>query len=311
MVQSVSILIPTHNRAAVLRQTLDSLTTLRVPSSVDVDLLVVANACNDSTVEICQAFFPKFSLPGRCVEELQPGLSVARNRAIAETTGEICAFIDDDVYVSPQWLEAMIEVYERYPADIVGGKVELWWQAVERPDWLDPDLEGFLSRLDHGDEVVEIFAPKNIVGANFSLKREIFAATGPFRADLGRIGTDLLSTEETEFCDRAVKKGARIFYAPKMVLKHWVAPQRVSVEYLMGVARGFTRGRLRAKPRFGPKQFTRSFFGNIYQVVRYEITRWYAKLRSDRMLEVASLVRRAGAEAGIATSVRRVLLFWK
>jgi glycosyltransferase involved in cell wall biosynthesis len=311
MIRSVSILIPTHNRAEILEQTLDSLIALRLPSSIDVDLLVVANACKDSTVDVCHASFPRLPLPARCVEEPQPGLSIARNRAVAETTGEICAFVDDDVCVSPQWLEAMIATYNHYPADIVGGKVELWWAVVQRPDWLDPDLEGFLSRLDHGTEVVEIFAPKNIVGANFSFKRQVYEVTGPFRADLGRIGMDLLSTEETEFCDRAVKQGARIFYSPEMQLKHWVAPQRVTVEYLMGVSRGFTRGRLRAKPYFGPKQFIRSFFGNIYRVVRYEITRWYAKLRSDRMLEVASLVRRAGAEAGIATSVRRVLSYWK
>jgi glycosyltransferase involved in cell wall biosynthesis len=311
MIRSVSILVPTHNRADVLRQTLASFSTLRVPESLQVDLLVVANACTDSTVDVCRACLPGLPIPARYVEEPQPGLSVARNRAIAQTTGEICAFVDDDVCISPQWLEAMVAVYNHYPADIVGGKVELWWAAVERPDWLDPDLESLLSRLDHGSEVVEIFAPKNIVGANFSLKRAVFVPTGPFRTDLGRIGTDLLSTEETEFCDRAVKHGARIFYAPEMVLKHWVAPQRVTVEYLVGVSRGFTKGRLTAKPFFGPKQFTRSFFGNIYRVVRYEITRWYAKLRSDRMLEVASLVRRAGAEAGIATSLRRVLLFWK
>jgi glycosyltransferase involved in cell wall biosynthesis len=311
MIRSVSILIPTHNRAEILKRTIESLTELRIPTSLDVDVLVIANACHDSTVDVCRDSLPGLPLRSRYVEESQPGLSVARNRAIAESTGEICAFLDDDVCVSPQWLEAMVDVYNRYPADIVGGKVDLWWAAVTRPEWLDPDLEGFLSRLDHGDEVIELFAPKSIVGANFSLRRKILAATGPFRADLGRVGTNLMSTEDTEFCDRAIEQGARMFYAPSMHLKHWVAPQRVTVEYLMGVSRGFTKGRLQAKPHFGPKQFLRSFFGNIYRVARYETTRWYARLRSDRMLEVASLVRRAGAEAGIATAVRRVLPFRK
>lgn len=311
MVRSVSILVPTHNRADLLRQTLASFRSVRIPAGVDVDLIVVANACRDATVGVALDAFPALPMPARCVAEPQPGLSVARNRAVAETAGDICAFVDDDVCVDAAWLEAMVDVYRQKPAGVVGGRVDLWWEAVERPDWLDPDLESLLSRLDHGAQIIELTPPKSIVGANFSFRREVFTTIGPFRTDLGRIGTDLLSTEESEFCDRALKHGFRIFYAPEMRLQHWVAPQRVTTEYLMGVARGFTIGRLRAKPTFGPRQFVRSFFGNIYRVARYEAARRYARLRGNRRLEVSSLVRREGAKAGIQVALRRTLPFWR
>jgi glycosyltransferase involved in cell wall biosynthesis len=306
MFRSVSILIPTHNRADLLRQTLSSLSALHYPPSLEVDILVVANACTDSTVDVCRHEFARLPIESRCVDEPQPGLSVARNRAVVESTGEICAFLDDDVLVSPDWLAAMVEVYNTHPADLVGGKIELWWSAVERPPWMTLQLEGYLSRLDHGDQVTELLAPKGIVGANFSFRRAIFAATGPFRADLGRVGSELLSGEETDFCDRARQQGARVFFAPKMQLKHWVAPQRAQVAYLTRVARGWTTSRIRSKKHFGPKQFLRSFLGNIYLVVWREVSRWFAKLRGDSTGEITARILRASAAAGVAESLRRV-----
>ena len=48
----VSILIPTHNRADLIGATLESCRGLRIPSNIDVELIVVANACHDKTSAI-------------------------------------------------------------------------------------------------------------------------------------------------------------------------------------------------------------------------------------------------------------------
>jgi glucosyl-dolichyl phosphate glucuronosyltransferase len=308
MVRSVSILIATHNRDELLVQTLESLAKLRVPAGTEVDLLVVANGCTDSTISMCEAAFPRMPVKSRLVEEPELGLSVARNRAVVDSTGEICAFIDDDVRLVPEWIEGMLEVYNAYPADIVGGPVTLWWGAVERPEWFDPQLDSHLGYLNWGDEVIELFHPKKrIVGANFSFKREVFDKIGPFRSDLGRVGRGMMATEETEFCERALRQGARMFYAPRMALKHWVAPQRATVDFLVQAARGSTKGRMRAKNPFGVWQFSRSFFGNAYLVARYEIGRWLARLRGNRRAEVTCQVMRESSAAGAAECLRRAL----
>ena len=105
MIHSVSILIPTHNRAEVLRQTLGSFSGLCIPASLDVELVVVANACTDSTVDVCRGSIAGLPIPARYVEEPQAGLSVARNRAIAETTaGEFAASLGAGIYFDFPWL---------------------------------------------------------------------------------------------------------------------------------------------------------------------------------------------------------------
>jgi GT2 family glycosyltransferase len=310
MIRSVSILIATHNRDELLAQTLESLAKVRIPSRLPMDLIVVANGCTDSTISVCQSAFPKLPMESRFVEEPALGLSIARNRAVTESRGEVCAFLDDDVCVVPDWAEGMVEVYDAYPADIVGGPVSLWWGAVERPDWFDPQLDSHLGYLNWGDQVIEMFHPKKrIVGANFSFNRAVFDKIGPFRTDLGRVGRGMMATEETEFCDRALRQGARMFYAPRMALKHWVAPQRATLDFLVKAARGSTAGRMRAKDPFGVRQFSWSFFGNAYLMVRYELARWFAKLSGDRRAEVTCTVMRESSAAGAAECLRRALSF--
>jgi GT2 family glycosyltransferase len=310
MIRSISILIPTHNRDELLAQTFKSLEKLRIPPGIEVDLLVVANACTDSTTSVCEAAFPRMPMKSRLVHETTLGVSYARNRCVTDSTGEICAFTEDDVCVVPEWLEAMVEVYENYPADLVGGPILLWWQDVERPDWLDPSLDTHLGYVHWGDEVIELFPPKKrIGGASVSFKREIFERIGGFRTDLGRVGRSLMATEETEFTERALRHGARMFYAPRMLVKHWVSPPRATVDFIVKCARGSTTGRMRSKDPFGVRQFSRSFFGNSYLVVYYELGRWLAKLRGDRRAEVTCTVNRESSQAGVAECWRRALSF--
>jgi glycosyltransferase involved in cell wall biosynthesis len=304
-IKSVSILIPTHNRAALLRQTFDSLAAIRIPRGVDVELVVVANACHDDTVQVCHAEFPAIPFAARCIEEPVPGLSVARNRAIAESTGEVCAFLDDDVFVSPEWLDGMLEVYNNYPADIVGGKIELWWSAVERPGWFSDAHNSLLSGLDHGEAIIEIRPPKYLFGGNSAYRRDVFERAGLFRTDLGRIGNQLGSYEELDFHLRAMEQGARMFYAPRMAIKHWVPPERATVEYLVKVARGNTTSRIRRKPTFGVPEFCRSFARHGYMAVRYEMERWVAKALANQPHEVTCLVRREMGRAGMQATIER------
>ena len=49
MRQTLTIVICTHNRAALLERALASLNRAARPQGWDVDLLVVANACTDAT----------------------------------------------------------------------------------------------------------------------------------------------------------------------------------------------------------------------------------------------------------------------
>jgi len=66
------------------------------------EIIVVDNGCTDGTAQIVESF------PVRHVRERRRGVSHARNRGVAESRGEVLAFIDADCVVSTRWLAELV-----------------------------------------------------------------------------------------------------------------------------------------------------------------------------------------------------------
>lgn len=274
MTPAVSILIPTHNRCEILDRTLDSLQRLKIPPAIDgrVEVIVVNNVCTDRTDEVVNARIPRSTLPLRLVHEPQIGLNNARNRAVRESRSAdpdaVMAFLDDDVLVDPRWLAAMAEAFDTTGASMIGGKVELWWEAVQRPAWMIPELEDHLSRLDYGDQITQLNEPR-IVGANFAFLRRVFDDVGPFRPDLDRKGKSLLSGGETDFILKAFARGHTLFYAPDAGLRHWVPPHRAELGHLLKIIEGKAVAQILMRERYGPADRLRSLAGGVAKLIAH------------------------------------------
>lgn len=92
----VSVVVCTHNGQSTLAECLARLTTLKYP---DFEVIVVDDGSSDSSAEIAKAH------GARLVDTAHRGLSHARNMGIANATGEIVAFLDDDAYPDYDWLD--------------------------------------------------------------------------------------------------------------------------------------------------------------------------------------------------------------
>lgn len=263
----VSILIPTHNRAAILAKTLACVERLIRPENVAAELIVVANNCSDNTVEISRSAVSRLSFPGKVVEEFTPGLNPARNRAVHESSGDILALLDDDVAIDHNWLCDVVRSFEETPADLIGGRARLWWEAVERPEWFTSELDSLLSCVELGETPVEIYKAVGIVGANFWFRRHVWETIGDFRDGLDRCGTSKLGGGDVEFIERALRAGFRAFHTPLGSIHHWVAPGRVEPHYLLGVASGNARGRVLLKQRMSFPTWLRCLLGHSYLMI--------------------------------------------
>lgn len=307
MPESLSILIPTHNRAEILTRTLESLSQIDLSKGVEAELIVVANACTDNTETVVAEWAPKMRISTRCVVEHEPGLSVARNRGIAEARGDILAFLDDDVWVEPNWLIALVQAFSQLDADVLGGKVRLWWEAVEAPGWFDPLLASLLSENDRGESPERLDGPAGIIGANFAVRRRVIDRIGLFRKDLGRSRTSLTAGEETDFVQRAIAAGFRVYYAPGPRVKHWVAPHRLELAYLCGVARGTAIGRQLLRPRLSSILLLRILLGNTYLIALHSLAAPLARLIGDRRTYIIHRVMRATGVGGLIGLKNRLL----
>lgn len=101
---NVSLIIPTHNKLALLRRTLASLAAQTVPRS-EFEVIVIDDGCTDDTPAFLAGYAGPLAL--RAVRnEANRGRAAARNAGLRVAGGELIVFLDDDMEVVPQFLEA-------------------------------------------------------------------------------------------------------------------------------------------------------------------------------------------------------------
>lgn len=239
----LTVLICTHDRAELLATVLDSLNRANRPTELGVDLLVVANACKDRTHDFLRACSQRHTLenqlPLRWIEEPTPGKAHALNRGVAELIGDWVAIVDDDHRVAPDFLvqvERAINAHER--AAILCGRILPDWKGSE-PAWVHDDGPYCIyplpiPRQDFGAESRELSDSGPIPGGgNQIIRVNLMRQLGPFATELGPQGHDLGGGEDTEYMLRALRMGARLWYAPEIVQYHFVDVDRLRLTYLL------------------------------------------------------------------------------
>lgn len=234
---TATVLIATYNRAALLDRTLTSIRGLTVASGRRWDVIVVDNNSRDQTRQVVERHAADFPVPLRYLFEARQGRSSALNTGIAAAGGAIVAMTDDDVRVEPQWLDAACDALRAGPGPIAyaGGPVRPMWE-VPPPRWLDltrGDLWGTIAIQDHGDAAFVYEEKRKVpLGANMAARRELFAAAGTFRADLGRTsGRLLLGQEVPDLLLRVRAAGLRGMYVPRMQVHHHIPAARLTRRY--------------------------------------------------------------------------------
>src|SRR4051794_32617652 len=101
---TVSIIIPTLNRASTLALTLSSIYDL--PARDGLEIIVVDNGSTDDTARVCNVYAcdnPKLNY----IYDGEPGLLTGRLLGASSAKGEVLCFLDDDVKLSPTWLKGV------------------------------------------------------------------------------------------------------------------------------------------------------------------------------------------------------------
>jgi len=224
---SVSIAICTKDRPLHLERCLRS---LREPcasqeaSTPPLEIIVVDNNSSDErTREVC-ARFPEV----RYVRENLAGLNFARNRAIAEATGQFLAFLDDDVVVDPWWLDGLYEALRENPdAAAVTGAV-LPYELATPAQILFERRGGFR----RGFEKIRYHAasmPGNRwypsgagtfgAGCNMAFRRSLLLELGGFDDALDT-GPPLPGGGDLDIFYRVVRAGHPLVYEPRFLVFH-------------------------------------------------------------------------------------------
>jgi glycosyltransferase involved in cell wall biosynthesis len=253
----LTIAIPTHNRAATLLDTLASVAALAIPADIDADCIVVDNNSTDDTAHAIDASAHDAPFPIRRVFEAHLGSSFARNRGVDESTADFIFFIDDDVIVERDWAAELLASLRERNLDAACGMVLPRWSSAP-PAWLGPSL--WVKLAVHDQRAIAASPPEavehlvNYFSANVGFKRSAFKRFGNFREDLGVVGGNPISGEDTELFARIMSRGGKIGFAPRAIVHHRIPPERMTRAYLLrksfayGVGSAFAGGRSHNRP---------------------------------------------------------------
>lgn len=120
---SVSVIIPTRNRAAILAKCLEAVAKQTSSAS---EIIVVDDDSSDGTAGIVQDFANKGSIPVQLIRQVEPrGANAARNTGLDAARGSVIAFLDDDAIAHPGWLKETLQGLSGSGCPVVTGAVRL------------------------------------------------------------------------------------------------------------------------------------------------------------------------------------------
>lgn len=207
-IEKFSIAIVTRNRANLLINALES---LNCQSISPYEIIVVDNASSDNTKKTVENINIKFPLRYVLCKEL--GVNAGRNAAIAQSTGDIVAFIDDDAQAKPNWLEEMKSTFNKYDdaTAVVGVKENMF------PDSFVAILTQFTMRnlsiaRDRIGEIV--LSPTIVDSCNLAFKRKPILDNRIFFDNSFIRGGDL------HFGHQLFRLGLKVYFCETAIVYH-------------------------------------------------------------------------------------------
>ncbi len=195
--RTISVIIPTFNRAHVLREAIDSALAQTHPPF---EIIVIDDGSTDATPALLAEYGDRI----RIVSQTNQGVAAARNRGIAIARGDLLAFLDSD----DAWMQRKLEMQvARFEADPELGLVHCG------ADFLDtgPSLEGM-----EGWVATEMLR----------LDREVIIAHGsgvivPRRIaeELGGFDARMRVSEDWDFCYRVAAR-YRIAFVKEVLVRY-------------------------------------------------------------------------------------------
>lgn len=214
--EMISIVVCTRGRSESLRRCLASLAELQ---DDDHEVVLVDNN-DEPSVDV--ALLPDRA---RLVHEPRRGLSVARNRGIAEAGGEVVAFIDDDCEVDPHWLAGLRRSFADPQVVAVTGRVRPGSLSTSAARWFE-----FQFSFDRGTDRRRFTRwdrrpwfpmwPGSVgAGCNMAFRSRTLAELGGFDELLG-MGTAIGGGEDLDAFGRLLDSGGSVEYTPEALVWH-------------------------------------------------------------------------------------------
>jgi GT2 family glycosyltransferase len=203
----VTVIVPTHDRASLLKQHLGALGGQSFARR-STEWIVVCDGCGDDSADVAHAAGADqvIELPGE-------GAAAARNAGLDAATSRFVLFLDDDIIPGPGWVKALVEDNRPGEAKVLHmGYCPFAPSAIQtyldrrNAAWYEAKLRS-LSDPDHAWQFTDFF------GGNFGAARDDLRKIGGFDVRFRLF-------EDAELGFRALNAGWTIRFVPSARAEH-------------------------------------------------------------------------------------------
>ena len=209
----ISVVIPTYQRCASVRRTLEALARQTMAAS-EYEVIVPIDGSDDGTKEMIE----RFQAPYRLSALWQPnqGRAAARNAGIRIAQGHLVVFLDDDMEPVADFLLAHCDAHPPGSRRAVVGPVPILADAAS-PPIVHYRRGGMKTHLDRLAQPEYKLGFRDVYSGNLSLPRDVLREVGGFDETF-----KLYGHEDYELALRLVKAGVELGYSPQaMAHQHY------------------------------------------------------------------------------------------
>ncbi len=223
---TLTVAICTKDRPDNVKRCLSSLLDLQQPAPdqpVKFEILVVDNAPSDERTRHLVDSMPTIGY----TREPKPGLDFARNHALHAATGELLAFLDDDVVVDRCWLKGLQEAWAENPDAAAFTGLVLPYELKTEAQIIFERRGGFrrgFEKIRYGQSLpgnscypcgAGIFG----AGCNMTFQRHVLLEIGGFDEALDT-GKPLPGGGDLDIFYRVIRAGYPLIYEPTYLIYH-------------------------------------------------------------------------------------------
>ncbi len=125
-----TIIIPTYNRAKILKKCLDA---LKEQTFKDFEIIIVDDGSTDETMEVIKK---TKELKIKYIYQTHSQQGTARNKGLLKAKGKYIFFIGDDIIPKEDWIEEHLKYHKRSKNMAVLG-LTLWSKDIKKNDFMD------------------------------------------------------------------------------------------------------------------------------------------------------------------------------
>ncbi|MBD2576356.1 glycosyltransferase [Oscillatoria sp. FACHB-1406] len=210
-----SIVIPTYNRKPILEKCLDALETQRLAQNSALEgyeIIVVDDGSTDGTLDWLKANperFPHLKL----FEQEHCGPAAARNLGVERATGDTIIFIDSDLVVTENFLQAHTDALVKGEREQGNNRIFTYGAVINTCNFENPTSEPYK---------ITDFSAAYFATGNVAIARHWLLEAGLFDTRF-----QLYGWEDLELGVRLKQLGLKLIKCPEAVGYHWHPPFRL------------------------------------------------------------------------------------